>query len=79
MVYHILYVLLQHYDCEHTLFTTDSYSVFTLYLSVLGDAGSFLVQLSKGLKGHRCLEEWPQSLKAGDMTKENANRYSKQT
>ena len=40
----------------------------------LGDAGSFLLQLSKGLKGHKCPEEWPQSLKAGDETKENANR-----
>lgn len=42
--------------------------------SAPGDAGSFLVRLSKGLKGHRCPEEWPQSLKAGDETKENANR-----
>lgn len=42
--------------------------------SVPGDAGSFLVRLSKGLKGHRCPAEWPQSLKAGDETKENANR-----
>ncbi|MEQ2213672.1 hypothetical protein XENOCAPTIV_018922, partial [Xenoophorus captivus] len=38
------------------------------------DAGSFIMRLSKGLKGHRCPEEWPQSLKAGDSTKENANR-----
>uniref|UniRef100_A0A3B3ZAB4 2-hydroxyacyl-CoA lyase 2 n=1 Tax=Periophthalmus magnuspinnatus TaxID=409849 RepID=A0A3B3ZAB4_9GOBI len=37
------------------------------------DAGSFLVNLSKGLKGHRCPEEWPQSLKSGDATKEKAN------
>ncbi|KAK2846983.1 hypothetical protein Q5P01_009982 [Channa striata] len=43
-------------------------------IAVQGDAGSFLVRLSKGLKGHRCPEEWPQSLKAGDVTKENANR-----
>uniref|UniRef100_A0AAQ6A9T8 2-hydroxyacyl-CoA lyase 2 n=1 Tax=Amphiprion ocellaris TaxID=80972 RepID=A0AAQ6A9T8_AMPOC len=43
-------------------------------LAIQGDAGSFLVRLSKGLKGHRCPEEWPQSLKAGDTTKENANR-----
>lgn len=41
-----------------------------------GDAGSFLVRLSKGLKGHRCPEDWPQSLKAGDVSKENANRYN---
>lgn len=47
-------------------------------LSVPGDAGSFLVRLSKGLKGHRCPEEWPLSLKAGDETKENANRCSEQ-
>uniref|UniRef100_A0A665UMB8 2-hydroxyacyl-CoA lyase 2 n=1 Tax=Echeneis naucrates TaxID=173247 RepID=A0A665UMB8_ECHNA len=43
-------------------------------IAIQGDAGSFLVRLSKGLKGHRCPEEWPQSLKAGDVTKENANR-----
>lgn len=43
-------------------------------VAIQGDAGSFLVRLSKGLKGHRCPEEWPQSLKAGDDTKENANR-----
>uniref|UniRef100_A0A8C9YTX8 2-hydroxyacyl-CoA lyase 2 n=1 Tax=Sander lucioperca TaxID=283035 RepID=A0A8C9YTX8_SANLU len=43
-------------------------------IAIQGDAGSFLVRLSNGLKGHRCPEEWPQSLKAGDMTKENANR-----
>lgn len=48
----------------------------TLCLFGSGDAGSFLLRLSKGLKGHRCPEEWPQSLKAGDETKENANRYS---
>ncbi|KAM4566290.1 2-hydroxyacyl-CoA lyase 2 [Odontesthes bonariensis] len=43
-------------------------------VAIQGDAGSFLVHLSKGLKGHRCPEEWPQSLRAGDLTKENANR-----
>uniref|UniRef100_A0A1A8DKD7 2-hydroxyacyl-CoA lyase 2 n=2 Tax=Nothobranchius TaxID=28779 RepID=A0A1A8DKD7_NOTKA len=43
-------------------------------VAIQGDAGSFLVRLSKGLKGHRCPEEWPQTLKAGDLTKENANR-----
>uniref|UniRef100_A0A672IW88 2-hydroxyacyl-CoA lyase 2 n=1 Tax=Salarias fasciatus TaxID=181472 RepID=A0A672IW88_SALFA len=43
-------------------------------IAIQGDAGSFLVRLSKGLQGHRCPEEWPQSLKAGDVTKENANR-----
>lgn len=51
----------------------------SMYLSVwavVGDAGSFLVRLSNGLKGHRCPEDWPQSLKAGDVTKENTNRYS---
>lgn len=43
-------------------------------VAIQGDAGSFLVRLSKGLKGHRCSDEWPRSLKAGDETKENANR-----
>lgn len=43
-------------------------------VAIQGDVGSFLVRLSKGLKGHHCPEEWPQSLKAGELTKENANR-----
>ncbi|XP_017163552.1 2-hydroxyacyl-CoA lyase 2 isoform X2 [Poecilia reticulata] len=43
-------------------------------IAIQGDAGSFIVRLSKGLKGHRCPEEWSQSLKAGDSTKEDANR-----
>ncbi|RVE64540.1 hypothetical protein OJAV_G00126790 [Oryzias javanicus] len=43
-------------------------------VAIQGDPGSFLVQLAKGLKGHRCPEEWPQSLKAGDLSKESANR-----
>ncbi|XP_015228170.1 PREDICTED: acetolactate synthase-like protein [Cyprinodon variegatus] len=43
-------------------------------IAIQGDAGSFIVRLSKGLKGHRCPEEWPQSLKAGDYTKEKTNR-----
>uniref|UniRef100_UPI0037E870F6 2-hydroxyacyl-CoA lyase 2 n=1 Tax=Semicossyphus pulcher TaxID=241346 RepID=UPI0037E870F6 len=43
-------------------------------VAIQGDAGSFLMRLSKGLKGHRCPEEWPQSLKAGDTAKENTNR-----
>ncbi|XP_068173419.1 2-hydroxyacyl-CoA lyase 2 [Antennarius striatus] len=47
---------------------------WTPTIAIQGDAGSFLVQLAKGLKGHRCPEEWPQSLKAADLTKENANR-----
>lgn len=61
------------------MFLNFVYLIDTLELSVwfvVGDAGSFLVRLSKGLKGHRCPEDWPQSLKAGDVTKENANRYS---
>ncbi|KAM9317985.1 2-hydroxyacyl-CoA lyase 2 [Pholidichthys leucotaenia] len=43
-------------------------------LTVQGDVGSFLVRLAKGLKGYRCPQEWPESLKAGDVTKENGNR-----
>uniref|UniRef100_A0A673BXZ0 2-hydroxyacyl-CoA lyase 2 n=1 Tax=Sphaeramia orbicularis TaxID=375764 RepID=A0A673BXZ0_9TELE len=43
-------------------------------LAIQGDIGSFIVRLSKGLKGHRCPVEWPQSLKAQDATKEKANR-----
>ncbi|KAG5844583.1 hypothetical protein ANANG_G00164050 [Anguilla anguilla] len=43
-------------------------------VAIQGDAGSFLLSLSRGLKGHRCPEDWPRSLKDGDRTKENSNR-----
>ncbi|KAG7316250.1 hypothetical protein KOW79_019791 [Hemibagrus wyckioides] len=43
-------------------------------VAVRGDVGSFLLQLSKGLVGHRCPEEWVQSLKERDNAKEKANR-----
>ncbi|KAL2095903.1 hypothetical protein ACEWY4_008051 [Coilia grayii] len=43
-------------------------------VAIQGDAGSFLQRLSKGLKGYKCPEDWPQSLKKGDITKEKANR-----
>uniref|UniRef100_A0AAY5EB98 2-hydroxyacyl-CoA lyase 2 n=1 Tax=Electrophorus electricus TaxID=8005 RepID=A0AAY5EB98_ELEEL len=43
-------------------------------VAIQGDVGSFLLRLSKGLTGHRCPEEWPQSLKDKDRTKETANR-----
>uniref|UniRef100_A0A8C7U416 2-hydroxyacyl-CoA lyase 2 n=1 Tax=Oncorhynchus mykiss TaxID=8022 RepID=A0A8C7U416_ONCMY len=42
-------------------------------VAIQGDAGSFLLRLSKGLKGHTCPEDWPQCLKAGDVTKEKAD------
>uniref|UniRef100_A0A8C0YJ71 2-hydroxyacyl-CoA lyase 2 n=1 Tax=Cyprinus carpio carpio TaxID=630221 RepID=A0A8C0YJ71_CYPCA len=43
-------------------------------VAIQGDAGSFLLRLSKDLKGHRCPEEWPRSLKEGEAIKEKANR-----
>ncbi|TRY88075.1 hypothetical protein DNTS_024139, partial [Danionella cerebrum] len=43
-------------------------------VAIQGDAGSFLLRLSQALKGHRCSEEWPQSLKEGDNLKEKGNR-----
>ncbi|XP_043936761.1 2-hydroxyacyl-CoA lyase 2 [Protopterus annectens] len=43
-------------------------------VAIQGDAGSFLVQLSEGLKGYQCPQDWPQSLKEGDLKKENSNR-----
>uniref|UniRef100_A0A6Q2XJH0 2-hydroxyacyl-CoA lyase 2 n=1 Tax=Esox lucius TaxID=8010 RepID=A0A6Q2XJH0_ESOLU len=42
-------------------------------VAIQGDAGSFLIRLSQGLKGHKCPEDWPQSLKAGDVIKEKAD------
>ncbi|XP_053728874.1 2-hydroxyacyl-CoA lyase 2 [Synchiropus splendidus] len=43
-------------------------------VAIQGDAGSFLVRLAEGLKGHGCPAEWLQALKAGDVTKEKTNR-----
>ncbi|RXM92452.1 Acetolactate synthase-like protein [Acipenser ruthenus] len=34
---------------------------------------SFLLRLSEGLKGYRCPQDWPESLKEGDKAKEKAN------
>ncbi|XP_058866157.1 2-hydroxyacyl-CoA lyase 2-like [Acipenser ruthenus] len=42
-------------------------------VAVQGDAGSFLLRLSEGLKGYRCPQDWPESLKEGDKAKEKAN------
>ncbi|KAF5891191.1 acetolactate synthase-like protein, partial [Clarias magur] len=43
-------------------------------VAIQGDVGSFLLQLSEGLVGHKCPEEWVQCLKERDMTKEKTNR-----
>uniref|UniRef100_A0A8D0HDK8 2-hydroxyacyl-CoA lyase 2 n=1 Tax=Sphenodon punctatus TaxID=8508 RepID=A0A8D0HDK8_SPHPU len=44
------------------------------HIAIQGDAGSFLVQLSQGLKGYTCLQDWPARLKESDHRKEKANR-----
>uniref|UniRef100_A0A671R3T2 2-hydroxyacyl-CoA lyase 2 n=1 Tax=Sinocyclocheilus anshuiensis TaxID=1608454 RepID=A0A671R3T2_9TELE len=44
-------------------------------VAIQGDAGSFLLRLSKALKGHKCPEEWPRSLKEGDAIKEKTERH----
>ncbi|MEE6483403.1 hypothetical protein FKM82_013540 [Ascaphus truei] len=43
-------------------------------VAIQGDAGSFIVNLSEGLKGYSCPLEWAESLKAGDVKKEKANQ-----
>uniref|UniRef100_A0A8C4TB48 2-hydroxyacyl-CoA lyase 2 n=1 Tax=Erpetoichthys calabaricus TaxID=27687 RepID=A0A8C4TB48_ERPCA len=43
-------------------------------VAVQGDAASFLLQLSEGLKGYLCPLDWPQNLKEQDILKEKANR-----
>lgn len=59
---------------DKTQLLKNSDMFWTPTVAIQGDAGSFLLRLSQGLKGHKCPEEWPQSLKAGDITKEKANR-----
>uniref|UniRef100_A0A8D0CHQ5 2-hydroxyacyl-CoA lyase 2 n=1 Tax=Scleropages formosus TaxID=113540 RepID=A0A8D0CHQ5_SCLFO len=59
-------------DKKQLLKNTDMFWKPTI--AIQGDAGSFLLRLSKGLAGHRCPEDWLQSLKEGDITKERANR-----
>uniref|UniRef100_A0A8C2C7K4 2-hydroxyacyl-CoA lyase 2 n=1 Tax=Cyprinus carpio TaxID=7962 RepID=A0A8C2C7K4_CYPCA len=44
-------------------------------VAIQGDAGSFLLRLSTALKGHRCPEEWPRSLKEGEAIKEKTERH----
>ncbi|KAJ6657668.1 hypothetical protein lerEdw1_002169 [Lerista edwardsae] len=43
------------------------------YMAIKGDAGSFLVLLSQGLKGYSCPQDWVMSLKEKDHLKEKAN------
>ncbi|XP_029436132.1 acetolactate synthase-like protein isoform X2 [Rhinatrema bivittatum] len=43
-------------------------------IAIQGDAGSFLLKLSEGLKGYSCPQSWIQGLKEGDIKKEEANR-----
>uniref|UniRef100_A0A8C5MMI9 2-hydroxyacyl-CoA lyase 2 n=1 Tax=Leptobrachium leishanense TaxID=445787 RepID=A0A8C5MMI9_9ANUR len=43
-------------------------------VAIQGDAGSFIVKLSEGLKGYSCPSEWPEGLKSGDVVKEKANK-----
>ncbi|CAI9602961.1 unnamed protein product [Staurois parvus] len=43
-------------------------------VAIQGDAGSFIVQLSEGLKGYTCPKDWPEGLKSGDENKEKANQ-----
>jgi len=43
-------------------------------VAVEGDAASFIVKLSKGLKGYRCDTEWIKKLMDKDEAKEKANR-----
>nr|XP_056703777.1 2-hydroxyacyl-CoA lyase 2 [Euleptes europaea] len=43
------------------------------HLAIRADAGSFLVQLNKGLKGYSCPQEWALSLKETDRVKEKIN------
>ncbi|XP_064601840.1 2-hydroxyacyl-CoA lyase 2-like [Liolophura sinensis] len=44
------------------------------HVAVLADVGSFVVSLSKGLKGYRCDPDWLAKLQQRDEDKERANR-----
>ncbi|KYO40771.1 2-hydroxyacyl-CoA lyase 2 isoform X2 [Alligator mississippiensis] len=43
-------------------------------VAIQGDASSFLLCLSRGLKGYSCPQDWAASLKDNDHQKEKANR-----
>ncbi|XP_053546553.1 2-hydroxyacyl-CoA lyase 2 [Bombina bombina] len=43
-------------------------------VAIQGDAASFIVKLSEGLKGFSCPSEWTESLKTGDINKEKTNQ-----
>lgn len=49
-------------------------SWFRLHTFFSGDASSFLLCLSRGLKGYSCPQDWAASLKDNDHQKEKANR-----
>ncbi|KAM5141060.1 2-hydroxyacyl-CoA lyase 2 [Mantella aurantiaca] len=43
-------------------------------VAIQGDAGSFVVRLTEGLKGYTCPKDWTEGLKSGDEKKEKANQ-----
>ncbi|XP_068098868.1 2-hydroxyacyl-CoA lyase 2 [Hyperolius riggenbachi] len=43
-------------------------------VAIQGDAGSFIVRLSEGLRGYTSPKDWAEGLKSGDEKKEKANQ-----
>ncbi|KAG2470022.1 ILVBL protein, partial [Polypterus senegalus] len=59
---------------DHSQLLKNSDMFWKPCVAVQGDAASFLLQLSEGLKGYRCPLDWPQNLKERDILKEKSNR-----
>ena len=45
-------------------------------VAIQADVASFIVELSQGLKGYKCDQEWIDTLRNKDKQKEDANRYN---
>ena len=45
-------------------------------VAVQGDVASFILELSKGVKGYKCDPEWIGMLRNKDKSKEDANRFA---
>ena len=43
-------------------------------VAIQADVASFILELSRGLKGYNCDKDWIDSLKKKDAEKEEANR-----
>ena len=60
-------------DCLSVLQNSDMFWKPTV--AIQADVASFIIDLSKGLRGYKCDQEWIQKLLNKDIDKESINRW----